>query len=103
MAPVSHMDPVLYQVEQDILSRVEKDIPLPSRRMLILCEGETEVAYFEGIKTNPFAGNAIFLAPGEEGTGSITFSELQPAEAWVIEVQLPGDFSARLLIPLSLG
>ncbi|RMG20546.1 MAG: RloB domain-containing protein [Bacteroidetes bacterium] len=74
---------IFFQVEEDILERTTRDVPLPSRRVLILCEGETEVSYFEGIKTNPLlrvklqAVDIQILRPNDNSLKGLVWKAMQ--------------------------
>ena len=52
LAPAETGEPPRYQIEQELAERKIDLQPLPRKRFLILCEGETEQAYFEGLKSN---------------------------------------------------
>jgi len=39
-------------VPSHVQTRLQRIVPLPAKKFLILCEGETEEAYFNGLKTN---------------------------------------------------
>jgi hypothetical protein len=52
LSPAEPRTPPRYQIESELVERAIDIEPLPQKRYLILCEGETEQAYFEGLKSN---------------------------------------------------